>query len=250
MKKITIIPLILLLISCGAASVKTNITNNLINDKLKVTEVFLVYNLNDLPENSILVGDIKIGDNGMSTKCSKEEILKNAKESAKINNSNIVLIEEITPPNNWSSCYGLKGKLYHNNTESINKLVEANNSMFNEKSDFAKIHFICKSEYKSISTDMHLGLVGGKFHINLGKEKFEIHENTIVDKEIKNEGEIEISGSSYTRGGKVKLNIKKGFEYYVTVTTQSNMGVRVVLQEVSKIEGEELINQITKLPKQ
>ena len=185
----------------------------------------------------------------MSTKCSKEEIIKDAKESAKINNSNIIFVEEITPPNTWSSCYGLKGKLYHNNSENINKLVETNNNKFDEKADFAKIHFICKSEYKSISTDMHLGLVGGKFHINLGDEKFTIYENTIVDKVIKNDGELEISGSSYTRGGKVKLNIKRGFEYYVTVTTQSNMGVRVVLQEVSKIEGEELINQITKLSK-
>jgi hypothetical protein len=249
MKKFIIIPLVTLLISCGAASVKTNITNNSITEKLKHTEVFLINDAKDLPENSILIGDIKIGDNGMSTKCSKEEIIKDAKESAKVNNSNIVLIEEITPPNNWSSCYGLKGKLYHNNTENINKLIEANNSIFDKNADFAKIHFICKSEYKSISTDMHLGLVGGKFHINLGNEKFKIYENTIVEKEINNEGEIEISGSSYTRGGKVKLNIKKGSEYYVTVTTQSNMGVRVVLQEVSKIEGEELINQISKLSK-
>lgn len=242
-------PLVILLISCGAASVKTNITNNSIIEKLKNTEVFLVNDLKELPANSILIGDIKIGDNGMSTKCSKEEIIRDAKESAKINNSNIILIEEIIPPNTWSSCYGLRGKLYHNNTESTNKLIKANNNAFDKNADFAKIHFICKSEYESISTDMHLGLVGGKFKINLGNEKFKIYENTIIDKEIKQEGEIEISGSSYTRGGKVKLNIKKGFEYYVTVTTQSNMGVRVVLQEVSKIEGEELINRISKLSK-
>jgi len=249
MKRIIFIPLILLLISCGGASVKTKITNNTITEKLKNTEVFLVYNLSDLPENSILIGEIKIGDNGLSTKCSKEEIIKNAKESAEKNNSNIVLVEEITPPNNWTSCYGLKGKLYYNNTESINKKLDANDNKFDEKADFAKIHFICKSEYKSVSTDMHLGLVGGKFHIKFGQDKFTINENTIVDKEIKDEGEIEISGSSYTRSGKVKLNIKRGFEYYVTITTQSNMGVRVVLQEVTKIEGEELITQISKLSK-
>jgi hypothetical protein len=129
MKKISSIPLVLLLISCGA-TIKTNITNNSNIEKLKNTEVLLLDNPNDLPTNSILIGDIAIGDSGITTNCSRPEVIQTAKSNAILNNSNILLIEEIKEPNVWSTCYRLKGKLYYNNSENLSKLIEVKNMKF------------------------------------------------------------------------------------------------------------------------
>ncbi|WP_397446240.1 hypothetical protein [Polaribacter sp. R77954] len=233
----------IILTSCGT-SLKINLTNNYQRENLSNNEVFIFYNENKLPKESKEIGDLKIGDSGFSTKCSKEEVLNNAKNAAKINNANIVLIDEMKEPNFGSSCYRLKGRFFYNNTEKMKELWASSNNLFDENADYALVHFICKGEIPSGYSYMKAGLVGGTYTLTYGNEKFKISENNIITKKIRKEGKIKINGTSYTRSGNVEIELNNGYEYFISVTTHTNIGTRVVLEEISSLEGKRILNKL------
>ena len=195
-------------------------------------------------------GSIKIGDSGFSTKCSKEEVLNDAKNAAKTNNSNIVFIDELKEPNFGSSCYRLKGRLFYNNSENMKELWAESDNIFDKNAEYAIIHFICKGEKPSGYTYMKAFLVGGTYNLSYNNEKFKISENSVITKKINKEGITKINGSSYTRSGEVEIDLKHGHEYYITVTSHTNIGTRVVLEEISKTDGIELKKNIEIIVKQ
>ncbi|WP_313805631.1 hypothetical protein [Flavobacterium sp.] len=232
--------------SCGT-SLKTNLTNNFQREKLNNEEVFIVYNESKLPKESKKIGDIKIGDSGFSTKCSKEEVLNDAKNAAKANNSNIILIDELKEPSFGSSCYRLKARIFYNNSSSMDELWGKSNNTFDENADYALIHFICKGENPSGWTYMKAGLVGGKYTLSYNDENFKISEYSVITKKIKKEGLLKINATSFTRNGDVEIDFKNGREYFVSLTTHTNIGTRVVLEKISTIEGRQLKQDIEKI---
>ncbi|MXV37978.1 hypothetical protein GO491_04700 [Flavobacteriaceae bacterium Ap0902] len=246
---IGVLILSLSLVSCGT-SLKTNLTNNYEREKLTNDEVFIIYDETELPKESKEIGSIKIGDSGFSTKCSKEEVLNDAINTAKTNNSNIIFIDELKEPNFHSSCYRLEGRIFYNNSENMNELWAKSNNVFDENADYAIVHFLCKEEKPSGLTYMKAGLVGGTYKVSYNNEKFKISEYSVITKKVLKEGLTEISGSSYTRRGEVEIDIKHGHEYFITITTHTNMGTRVVLEEISKPEGLKLKKDIETILKQ
>ncbi len=233
-----------ILTSCGT-SVKTNLTNDLQREKLINDEVFIFYNEIELPKESTEIGKIKIGDTQFSTKCSKEEVINDAKNAAKINNTNIILIDELKEPNFGSSCYRLSGRFFYNNSLNMDNLWLESENIFDINADYAIVHFICKGEKASGYTYMKAGLVGGTYTLSYNDEKFKISENSIVTKRVIKEGLTKINGSSFTRNGDVEINFNHGHEYYVSVTTHTNFGTRVVLEQISTIEGKNILSGIT-----
>lgn len=57
------------------------------------------------PKNAEVLGIIKIGDTGFSTKCSYEMVLESAKLAARKAGGNIVHLTNHKKPNLWSTCH-------------------------------------------------------------------------------------------------------------------------------------------------
>ena len=70
----------------------------------------------DVPANARKVGTIKAGDNALSTTCDYEEVVRDAKEQAKILGGNIVKITELVSPVFISKCYRIKADVYYADT--------------------------------------------------------------------------------------------------------------------------------------
>src|SRR5690606_21151175 len=129
----------------------------------------------------------------------------------------------------------------------MDELWSKSNSTFDENADYALIHFICTPENASGWTSMKAGLVGGKYTLSYNDEKFKISEYSVISKRIKKEGVIKINATSFTRSGDIEIDFKHGHEYFVSLTTHTNIGTRVVLEKISVIEGRQLKQEMEKI---
>ena len=111
MKKLLIVILPSLLISCGA-NIKSNFTEKLKPLTIENKVAFLDLE-NKLPENVKKIGEAKYGDCGFSTNCGFDTNLINARKLARENGANIVKVVKKVTPDLWSSCYRITVEFYY-----------------------------------------------------------------------------------------------------------------------------------------
>lgn len=122
MKKILIIAITFLLISCSA-TIKSNFNEQLkpltIEDKVAFLDL-----QNQVPEGAKKIGNAKFGDSGFSTDCDFNTNLISARKLARANGANIVKVVEKKEPSVFgSSCYRIKVDFYFYNGD-VTKLAQ------------------------------------------------------------------------------------------------------------------------------
>ncbi|WP_159155597.1 hypothetical protein [Empedobacter brevis] len=241
--------LFLLFSSCGS-SISTKLVNQNINE-LENKEVLVIYNKEDLPSKSVLLGRIKIGDTGFSTECSKGEVMNNAIQQVKKNNGNILLIDEIKEPSYSSSCYRLKANIYYNTTSKMKKFHQESENTFDETADYALVHILCTFiEGKAVTFDGENRL-SSEHKIILGDKTIRIKENQMISIPIKKNGKLIFSSDELSKKRYLELDIEKGKEYFINASTyRHNQGAvlfngqRFVLNKLNSTEGKNLYNNL------
>lgn len=110
MKKIVIVLLSVLLISCSA-SIKSSFTTQ--NKPLTIEDKVAFLDIqNKVPETAKKMGEAKYGDSGFSTNCDFNTNLISARNLARANGANIVKVIKKTTPDLWSSCYRITVEFY------------------------------------------------------------------------------------------------------------------------------------------
>ena len=109
------INILLLITIIGITSCGPKITSNYINPqpKLAIEEQVALLDIDHkLPENLLKIGDLRFQDSMLSTDCSFNSLMNQARIEARKNGANIVKVIEKKKPDLWSSCYRLKIELY------------------------------------------------------------------------------------------------------------------------------------------
>lgn len=239
----------LFLFSCGS-SVKTKLVNQSTNE-LENKKVLVIYNEEDLPSKSILLGSIKIGDSGFSTECSKGEVLNNAIEQTKKNNGNILLISEIKEPSYASSCYRLKANIYYNTTSEMETFHQESDNTFDATADYAMVHILCTYiEGKAVTFEGENRL-SSEHKIVMGDKTVRIKENQMISIPIKKIGKLVLSSDELSEKRYLEIDIEKGKEYFINASTYRHNngavlfnGQRFVLNKLNSTEGKNLYNSL------
>lgn len=106
MKKINLVPLILLtlLLSGCASTIRTTSTSNY--PPTPNNEPIIVYGLNDaIPSNTKNIGTIKIGDSGFSIDCGWNQAIEKAKRECRRIGGNGIKLVSVYEPDFSSTCY-------------------------------------------------------------------------------------------------------------------------------------------------
>lgn len=111
MKKLFIVLVPFLLISCGA-NIKSNFTEHLKPLTIENKVAFLDLE-NKVSENAKKIGEARFGDSGFSTDCNFNTNLISARKIARDNGANIVKVIKKSTPDLWSSCYRITVEFYY-----------------------------------------------------------------------------------------------------------------------------------------
>jgi hypothetical protein len=122
MKKALILPICIFLSLSCAPKVKTNLTSK--HASLQYDEDVLVLEKSDsIPASAEILGTVKVGDSGMSTKCNLSQVLAKAKEQARIAGGNSIRIIEHKSPDFMSSCHRILAEVIRLDSESIERIT-------------------------------------------------------------------------------------------------------------------------------
>lgn len=232
MKKILLLPTLILIISC-ASSISTKLASKNHQKLSKNEQLFVLEKSEKIPANSEYIGEVKVGDTGFSQDCGYNQVISDIRISAREAGANIIQVIEIKKPDFFvSSCYRIKAKIYRNlDPETIagllNKGDSKNKSRLPADSDYAVIHFYRPSSgagaflgYKI--KDANDSIVG---RLRFG-EKFAY--------KTKKFGLQSFFGALETKE-EVKIDVKKGQEYFVRCGV--NMGIVLGRPEINLIEN-------------
>lgn len=205
MKKLHLVSLILIagVISSCNPKISTSISKSYPALDYK-KEVMVIGITESVPENSEVIGQVKIGDTGFSTKCSYEIVIDKAKlEARKAGGNAIKLIEHKPPSAMGSSC--------HRITADILKVEYIENLVLEEKKDELldidhAIFYVYRPSASGflVSYDLHLGDTTICRVKNNYRTKIKIYKDGLNSIWAKTESKAEIP-----------INVKIGKEYYV-----------------------------------
>ena len=232
-------PIYALLIGLSLYSCSPKVKSKLANSTFPAIEAgtptFVLDENENIPENSIFIGDLKIGDSGFSTDCGYETVMENAKLRAKKSGANLILLTETKEPNAASTCYRIKAKMYRNlDEESLANFIKENNqkneSRLPSDADYAVIYFYRPKNFTGSAIGYKIKLENDSIigRVRNG-EKFEYKTSTY--------GMQSFWGATESKDS-VVINVKKGQEYFVRCGM--NMGVfvgRPKMRVVSNITG-------------
>lgn len=104
---------IALLVSSCAPKVVTNIQSKSFN-QVKPYESFAVLHSDSVSiASTYLLGDVSIKEKGLTQDCQYHQVLNLAKEEARKNGANVLMITEHKHPDYWSTCHRITANMYH-----------------------------------------------------------------------------------------------------------------------------------------
>ena len=233
MKKKTILFVLgaLILQSCSP-KIKANLSSEKQQPLDSETEILFIKQDEKVPEHSIFIGDLKIGDSGFSTDCGYTKVMEDAKNNAKNSGANLIHLIEVKKPNLGTTCYRIKAKLYRNlNQESLaslsDKRILENKSRLPADADYAVIHFYRpKSGFGA--------LIGFKIRMDDNDIIGRVRNGEKFSYQTKDFGPHEFWGITESRSS-VSIDVKKGQEYFVRCGL--TMGIAVGKPEIYSVEN-------------
>lgn len=180
-------------------------------------EDVFVFGLEDAdPENTELLGTVKIGDTGFSTDCSFETVIEKAKMEARKIGGNAIKITKHDPPSTWgSSCHRITANILKidNPKDYQTSITTSTDSLIG--TDYALLHvYRTGGPGALLSFDLHLGDTVICRVNNSWKETIKIDKNGLNTLWAKTEAKTELP-----------INIKFGSEYYIRCSI--GMGIMV-----------------------
>ena len=110
MKKLLGVFFLIFILAGCAAKVQTTITQNY--EPLDYREEVMVLYLNDsVPENAIEIGEVKVGDSGLTMKCDYSTVIQAAQMEARKAGGNAIKIIQHKTPDLFSSCHRITAKI-------------------------------------------------------------------------------------------------------------------------------------------
>jgi hypothetical protein len=232
MKKLFFLTSILLFVSCST-SISTKLASTNYQKLSDENQIIMLEKTDVLPDKSVFIGDVKIGDSGFTTDCGYNQVLSDVTTTARNAGANIVQIVQLKKPSALgSTCYRMKAKMYRNlNTDALAQISDIrkikNKSRLPEDADYALIHFYRPNAglgaflgYKiKDGSDAVVGRLrnGEKFIYKTQKCGMQTFYGVLETKE------------------EVVINIEKGKEYFVRCSI--NMGVVLGRPEINTIEN-------------
>jgi hypothetical protein len=120
-------------------------------------EVYIIGLQEPEPQNSVLLGTVKIGDTGFSTNCSWEVVIDKAKLEARKAGGNAIKITEHTPPNAMSTCHRITARILKVENFDITTVVSSVDTSLIH-ADYALLHIYRFGGYGAlVSYNLHLG---------------------------------------------------------------------------------------------
>ena len=235
MKKLVLVLFIsVLLASCGSMKPKTTLINA--SKPLPPETPVVVLNVTDeVPKEALKLAEIKLLDNGFTTKCKWDYVIPIAKNEARRLGGNILKITKHIKPSWNSSCDQIYADVYK--IDDLKKLerktINNNEKEIDSTKSYAIIHF-----YRPSSMGAAIGynvFLNDKSH-KLTRLKNNSKESVIVT----SFGPQKI-GASTEKKEEIELNIQPGREYYIegTITYGALIGrpaLRVVANNLGKKE--------------
>lgn len=232
-KAITLILFSAIILQSCSPKIRTNLSNSSYQPLESESEIVVIEQNDQVPENSKLIGDLKIGDSGFSTDCGYTKVMDEAKITARKSGANLIHLTEVKKPNFGSTCYRIKAKLYRNlNTDIVSGISEKrklkNKSRLSSDADYAIVYFYRPKNFVG-------SLIGYKVRMNdetvIGRarngEKFEY--------KITEFGKYEFWAKTESKTS-VIIDVEKGQEYFVRCGI--NMGIAVGKPEMYLVENE------------
>jgi hypothetical protein len=213
MQKVLVgILLALCAVSC-APKVKTNLSSK--HPSLHYDEEVIVLEKSDsLPASSEILGTVKVGDSGMSTKCNFTEVLAKAKEQARIAGGNSIRIVEHKSPDFMSSCHRIVAEVIRVDTESL-KGMAAKDDVVDPTMDYSVLNV-----YRPRGTG---GLVS--YNLYLGDSLLcRVTSKSRHQIKIKKTGSAELWAKTESKAS-IPIQLVNGKQYYLRCSVA--MGVMV-----------------------
>lgn len=110
MKKLLLFAITFLMISCGTSKKVSVLNYSTPISKDVPVEIFGTGQ--QIPSDCQLLGTIKIGDSGLSTKCSYAEVIADAQSQARAMGGNLIYISKHSEPDFWSTCHRITAEVY------------------------------------------------------------------------------------------------------------------------------------------
>ena len=105
--------LVIILIAISAvASCSPRIKQDVYTHSQRTTKIRIINIGEQLPENVKLIGTIKIGEKGFTTKCGYYEMLQVLESEGKKMGGDIVYITTHKKPDLWSTCHRFEANVY------------------------------------------------------------------------------------------------------------------------------------------
>jgi len=215
------IAIILHLSSC-APKVRTHLASDVNYLSLPFDEEVYVFEQEEsLPPIKQELGEVKISDSGVSTKCSYEQVIEKAKIEARKVGGNTLVIVKHKLPNMMSSCHRIVAKIL--STEIDSTYIANMNVSTIEGADYALLHVYRYGAVGAlVNYDLHMG----------DSTICRIKRNVAETIKIAKEGEITLSASTETKT-ELSLDIEHGKEYYIRCGL--SMGILVGRPSIEKV---------------
>ena len=201
LQRLLIVILLLILSSC-APKISTNLNKNY--KPLDYRQDVLVFGINsEIPDNTEVLGSVRIGDTGFSTKCSYEIVVDKAKiEARKAGGNGIKITKHNTPNALGSSC--------HRITAKILKIDNVENLKLKQEDVLLDIDYAILNVYRYSGVGSLIG-----YDLHLGDSVLcRVRNNFKTTIHIKKEGRNTLWSKTESKS-EIPINFKKGKTYYL-----------------------------------
>ncbi|MDX1463508.1 MAG: DUF2846 domain-containing protein [Marinirhabdus sp.] len=150
-------------VSCSP-KIKTSVTEKTYAPISAHAQVIVVRPGGAMPEESLKIGDVFIGDTGFTTDCGYDVVLGLIEDQARTAGANVIKITEIKTPSMGSTCYRIRADLYRNTNMQVIQAFAANrkqeiDSRLPEDADYAMVYFYRPENFQG-------SLMGFKIRMN------------------------------------------------------------------------------------